>query len=101
MLGSRKRLDLRNKSPKERDKKFSSRKYRSFSLDQNLWKNLQYLWRHMTEQKITEKNIYFVIGNTAERIRLSVATCVVKTEGWTAVPCKNFQVTSCITYQIL
>lgn len=55
----------------------------------------------MTEQKITEKNIYFVIGNTAERIRLSVATCVVKTEGWTAVPCKNFQVTSCITYQIL
>jgi hypothetical protein len=36
MLGPRKRLDLRNKSPKERDKKFSSGKYRSFNLDQDL-----------------------------------------------------------------
>jgi len=80
MLGSRKRLDLRNKSPKERDKKFSSRKYRSLNLDQNLWENLQYLWRHMTEHNVTEKKyVYFVTGNTAERIRLSVATCVVKT----------------------
>jgi len=36
---------------------------------------------------------YFFAGNTAERIWLSVATCVVKT-CWIAAPCKNFQVTS-------
>jgi hypothetical protein len=53
--GSKKWLDLSNKSPKEEDKKVSSEKYRSFNLDQNLWKNLQYLWRQMTEEKVTEK----------------------------------------------
>ena len=58
MLGPRKRLDLCNKSPTEKDKKFSSGKYRSFNLEQNLWKNLQYLWRHMTKQKVREKKYF-------------------------------------------
>jgi len=34
----------------------------------------------------------FVAGNTAERIWLSVATCVVNTACWIEAPCKNFQV---------
>jgi hypothetical protein len=45
----------------------------------------------MTKQKVKEK--IFIARNTAERIWLSVATCVVNTACWIAAPCKNFQIT--------